>query len=72
MATATGVRPFDSSLETTWEWPRDAQEQMGLDDEQRAFRVLRAVFTVLERHMPGGEIDEVESILPEAIRELWP
>lgn len=140
MATATGVRTFDSSLETTLEWLRDVQDQMGLDDEERAFRVLRAVlhtlrdrltveeaaqfaaqlpmllqgvyyhewtprgkplkirnrqefldrvadelmhehdpaeacravFTVLERRMAGGEIDDVKSILPEPIRELWP
>lgn len=140
MATITGVRTFDSSLETTREWLRDVQEQMGLDDEQRAFRVVRAVlhtlrdrltveeaaqfaaqlpmllqgvyyhewtprgkpikirdrqefldkvaerllrehdpeeacravFSVLERQMSGGEIEDVKRILPEPIRELWP
>lgn len=32
----------------------------------------RAVFTVLERRMPGGEIEDVKRILPEPIRDLWP
>jgi uncharacterized protein (DUF2267 family) len=138
--TTTGVRTFDTSLETTREWLRDLQEQMGLDDEQRAFRVMRAVlqalrdrltveeaaqfaaqlpmllqgvyyhgwtprgkpekirsreefldrvaenllrehdpeeacravFMVLERRMPDGEVEDVKRILPEAIRDLWP
>jgi uncharacterized protein (DUF2267 family) len=138
--TTTGVRAFDTSLETTREWLRDLQEQMGLDDEQRAFRVMRAVlqalrdrltveeaaqfaaqlpmllqgvyyhgwsprgkpekirsreeflgrvaenlmrehdpeeacravFLVLERRMPDGEVEDVKRILPEPIRDLWP
>lgn len=138
--TTTGVRTFDQSLETTKEWLREVQELMGLDDEQRAFRVMRAVlqtlrdrltieeaaqfaaqlpmflqgvyyhgwtptgkpikirnrqefldrvaegllrehdpeeacrtvFRVLEERMPGGEIEDVKRILPEAIRDLWP
>jgi uncharacterized protein (DUF2267 family) len=138
--TTTGVRTFDTSLETTKEWLRAVQEELGLDDEQRAFQVLRAVlhtlrdrltieeaaqfaaqlpmllqgvyyhewtprgkpvkmrhlqefldkvserlmqehdpeeacravFAVLERQMPGGEVEDVKRILPESIRDLWP
>lgn len=138
--TPTGVRTFDQSLETTREWLQAVQEQMGLDDEQRAFRVMRAVlqtlrdrltveeaakfaaqlpmllqgvyyhgwtptgkplkirsrhefldkvaeglmrqhdpqeacrtvFRVLEERMPGGVIEDVKSILPAPIRDLWP
>jgi uncharacterized protein (DUF2267 family) len=138
--TTTGVRAFDQSLETTREWLQDLQEQMGLDDEQRAFTVMRAVlqtlrdrltieeaahfaaelpmllqgvyyhgwtpkgkpekirsreefldrvaenlmrqhdpeeacravFSVLERRMAPGQIEDVKSILPEPIRDLWP
>ncbi len=136
----TGVSTFDQSLHTTIEWLKDLQEEMGFDDEQRAFRVMRAVlhalrdrltveetadfaaqlpmllqgvyyhgwtprgkpekirsrdeflnkvadnlmrehnpleatravFRVLERRMPDGEIEDIKRILPEAIRELWP
>lgn len=32
----------------------------------------RAVFALLARHIPGGEIDDVRSRLPQAVRELWP
>jgi uncharacterized protein (DUF2267 family) len=136
----TGVTSFDQSLNTTVGWLKDLQEEMGLDDEQRAFRVMRAVlhalrdrltieevadfaaqlpmllqgvyyhgwtprgkpqkirsrdefldrvsenlmrehdpeeavravFLVLERRMPGGEIEDVKGILPGPIRDLWP
>jgi uncharacterized protein (DUF2267 family) len=33
---------------------------------------VRAVFTVLERRMPDGEIEDIKRILPQPIRELWP
>jgi len=140
MVTTTGLRSFDTSLETTRQWLREVQEEMNLDDEQQAFQIIRAVlhtlrdrltveeaaqfaaqlpmllqgvyyhewtprgkpikmrhrqefldrvadrlmrehdpeeacravFTVLERLMSGGEVEDVKSILPESIRDLWP
>jgi len=140
MAATTGIRTFDQSLETTRQWLQEVQDLMELDDEQRAFRVMRAVlqtlrdrlsveeaaqfaaqlpmllqgvyyhgwkptgkplkirsrqefldkvaegllrehdpeeacrvvFAVLEHRMPGGELEDVKRILPEAIRDLWP
>ena len=32
----------------------------------------RAVFSVLERHIAPGEIEDVKATLPAHIRELWP
>lgn len=63
MATTTGVRSFDASLETTREW------LMRQHDPEEA---CRAVFSVIERQMPGGEVEDVKRILPESIRDLWP
>ncbi len=34
--------------------------------------VTRGVFRILERHVSPGEIRDVKSILPEAVRTLWP
>ncbi|MEN6338074.1 MAG: DUF2267 domain-containing protein [Phycisphaerales bacterium] len=140
MVTTTGLRSFDTSLETTRQWLREVQEEMNLDDEQQAFQIVRAVlhtlrdrltveeaaqfaaqlpmllqgvyyhewtprgkpikmrrrqefldmvadklmrehdpeeacravFAVIERQMSGGEVEDVKSILPESIRDLWP
>jgi uncharacterized protein (DUF2267 family) len=35
-------------------------------------RVARAVFTLLERQVSEGEIQDVKQVLPEALRDLWP
>jgi uncharacterized protein (DUF2267 family) len=138
--TTIGVRTLDTSLETTKEWLKEVQDQMMLEDEQQAFRIVRAVlqtlrdrltvaeaahfagqlpmllqgvyyhgwtpthkpvrirsreefldqiaedlmqehdpaeacravFSMIERKMPGGEIEDVKSILPAPIRDLWP
>lgn len=35
-------------------------------------RLCRAVFELLERHLTGGEINDVKQSLPSGIRELWP
>lgn len=34
--------------------------------------VVRAVFQVLARHVSAGEIEDIKSSLPAAIRALWP
>lgn len=39
----------------------------GVDPEQ----VTRAVLKVISKHVSTGEIDDVKSNLPRAIRELW-
>jgi uncharacterized protein (DUF2267 family) len=40
----------------------------GIDPEQ----IARAVFTVLENRVTKGEIQDVESVLPAELREMWP
>lgn len=37
-----------------------------------AENATRAVFSVLERHIAPGEIQDVKATLPAHIRELWP
>ncbi len=44
----------------------------GLMRQHDPEEACRTVFRVLEERMPGGVIEDVKSILPEPIRDLWP
>ena len=48
------------------------QQQFISDDLVDAEEIARAVFTVLENRVSEGEIQDIESILPADLRELWP
>lgn len=37
-----------------------------------AEHVARSVFTLLDRYISQGEIEDVRGVLPAAVRELWP
>ena len=69
--TPTGVRTFDQSLETTKEWLQAVQEQMGLDDEQRAFRVLRAVLQTLRDRLTVEEAAQFAAQLPMLLQGVY-
>lgn len=69
--TPTGVRTFDQSLETTREWLQAVQEQMGLDDEQRAFRVLRAVLQTLRDRLTVEEAAQFAAQLPMLLQGVY-
>lgn len=69
--TPTGVRTFDQSLETTREWLQAVQEQMGLDDEQRAFRVLRAVLQALRDRLTVEEAAQFAAQLPMLLQGVY-
>jgi uncharacterized protein (DUF2267 family) len=67
----TGVRTFDESLETTKQWLQEVQEQMGLDDEQRAFRVMRAVLQVLRDRLTVEEAAQFAAQLPMLLQGVY-
>jgi uncharacterized protein (DUF2267 family) len=67
----TGVRTFDESLETTKQWLQGVQEQMGLDDEQRAFRVMRAVLQVLRDRLTVEEAAQFAAQLPMLLQGVY-
>jgi uncharacterized protein (DUF2267 family) len=47
---------------------RQFRAEEDVDPEQ----IARAVFTILENRVTEGEIQDVESVLPAGLRELWP
>jgi uncharacterized protein (DUF2267 family) len=42
------------------------------DDAVDPELVARAVFTLLEKHVSEGEIEDVRQVLPSSLRRLWP
>lgn len=71
MTMTTGVRTFDQSLETTKEWLQEVQERMELDDEQRAFRVLRAVLQTLRDRLTVEEAVQFAAQLPMLLQGVY-
>ena len=69
--TTTGVRTFDQSLETTREWLQEVQELMGLDDEQRAFRVMRAVLQTLRDRLTVEAAAKFAAQLPMLLQGVY-
>jgi len=35
-------------------------------------QIATAVFGVIERHITGGQVDQIKRVLPRGIQELWP
>ena len=49
-----------------------ATELLPTRDEGRVLDAVRAVLTVLGRHVTAGELRQVRDVLPAEIRALWP
>jgi uncharacterized protein (DUF2267 family) len=69
--TTVGVRTLDASLETTKEWLREVQDQMGLEDEQQAFRIVRAVLQTLRDRLTVVEAAHFASQLPMLLQGVY-
>ncbi len=67
----TGLSTIDQSLNTTMEWLRDLQEEMGFDDEQRAFRVMRAVLHALRDRLTVEETANFAAQLPMLLQGVY-
>jgi uncharacterized protein (DUF2267 family) len=48
------------------------EQAFSQDPDAEPERIARAVFGLLSRHVSAGEVKNVRSNLPEAIRTLWP
>jgi uncharacterized protein (DUF2267 family) len=47
------------------------RQELRNNDPTDPEQLARAVFTVLARHVTGGEIEDVKRVLPNEIRTLW-
>jgi uncharacterized protein (DUF2267 family) len=48
------------------------RHELRTDGQTDPEQIARAVFGVLERRVTEGEIQDVRSVLPEQLKELWP
>lgn len=61
-------QPTDWRLE---EFVEEVAEWLGDVRPVNPHEAVRAVFTVVSRHVPGGQIAKVQDALPKDLREFW-
>lgn len=52
---AMDIAAFQSTLQTTNDWLNELTAEMGRDDSQQAYRVLRAVLIALRDRLTAGD-----------------
>jgi len=67
----TGIRAFDSTLQTTNVWLNDILERLGWLDKQRAYHALRAVLHALRDRLPIDEAAALGAQLPMLVRGFY-
>ena len=69
--TMTRLDILDRSIEKTHVWLNDLAEQLGTDDRQHAYRVLRAFLHALRDHLSVDEAAQLAAQLPIFVRGLF-
>jgi uncharacterized protein (DUF2267 family) len=69
--TLTHLNILDRSVEKTYLWIDDLAEELGTDDRQEAYRVLRAFLHALRDHLPVNEGAQLAAQLPTFVRGVF-
>jgi uncharacterized protein (DUF2267 family) len=69
--TVTHVDIIDRSVEKAHIWVNDVAEELGTDDRQYAYRVLRAFLHALRDHLPVNEAAQLSAQLPIFVRGVF-
>jgi len=69
--TTSRVDVIDRSVEKTHIWLGDLAEELGSEDRQYAYRVLRAFLHALRDHLPVDEAASLAAQLPIFIRGVF-
>lgn len=69
--TTTRVDIIDRSVEKAQIWINDMAEELGTEDSQRAYRVLRAFLHALRDHLTVDEAAKLAAQLPIFVRGLF-
>jgi uncharacterized protein (DUF2267 family) len=67
----TGLRAFESTLQTTNVWLNDILDQLGWQDQQRAYHALRAVLHALRDRLPVDQAAALAAQLPMLVRGFY-
>jgi uncharacterized protein (DUF2267 family) len=68
---ATGIRAFDSTIQTTNIWLNDLAAQLGWQDKQRAYHALTVVLHALRDRLPFEQAVALGAQLPMLIRGFY-
>ena len=66
--TATDISAFQSTMQTTTDWLNELAGELGRDDPQQAYRVLRGVLMALRDRLTVDEATDFGAQLPMLIR----
>ncbi|MGZ4239827.1 MAG: DUF2267 domain-containing protein [Solirubrobacteraceae bacterium] len=69
--TVTRVDIIDRSVEKAHVWINDLAEELGTEDAQHAYRVLRAFLHALRDHLPVNEAAALAAQLPIFVRGVF-
>ena len=69
--TVTHVDIIDRSVEKAHIWVNDVARELGTDDRQHAYRVLRAFLHALRDHLPVNEAAAIAAQLPIFVRGVF-
>jgi uncharacterized protein (DUF2267 family) len=67
----THVEIIDRSVEKAHIWLNDLAEELGTDDRQHAYRVLRAFLHTLRDRLPVNEVAQLSAQLPIFVRGVF-
>ena len=70
MSTVTHA-PFEATYETTHVWLKELRQELGTDDDRRAYHALRAVLHALRDRLTVAEAADLGAQLPMLIRGLY-
>ena len=65
------LAPFEKTLQRTNQWLDQLKSDLGRDDSQQAYRMLRAVLMALRDRLPVEEATDLGAQLPMLIRGIY-
>lgn len=67
----TGIRAFDSTIQTTNLWLNDVSDRLGWQDKQRAYHAMTAVLHALRDRLPVEQAVALGAQLPMMVRGFY-